>query len=222
MKKLITLTTLTLALTACGSGASTQSTGFKPSTPSFKPPVTVNPLVNGRTTISDADLTTINKLTVNGKVVQLVPNDFKGDIYKDDDRLIGTQLTHARYGFFEDKVFAKGVPTKEMPTIGSATYTGKGFHFENDKLDTDVTNLFNVFFHTKTLTGYISRPEGGRLRLSANISGNGFNGTSTDVRSGQIRTISTKGAFYGPNGVELAGFYNDDKGTMTGAFGAKR
>lgn len=209
-----------LALTACGGSGADHSTNS--ASPTIKP-VTIDRSLHGKTTISEADRIKINQLIVNGKTIELAPKDFQGNYYTAEDRLVGTHLTHSRYGFIDGKLFSNGVPTTDMPTIGIALYNGTGFHYdhENDVLDTNATNRFTVNFMSKQITGRINH-KGGIMNLSANISGNGFRGKSTSILSGKTKEITTEGAFYGPNGVEMSGYYKDDKETMVGGFGAKR
>lgn len=212
---------LTLTLTACGSGGGTDNHLPSSNIPTIKPPVLVHSSPKGKDSISDKDLAEINRLTINGKTIELVPKDHKGGMYIAEGRIVGTNLVHSRYGFVEDRLFSKGVRTSDMPTIGSATYWGTGFHYENDVLDTNATNSFIVNFGNKNIMGSV-RHKNGSLRLNANISGNTFRGIRTDISTGQTREIKTEGAFYGPNAVEMSGHYSDDQNKVLGAFGAKR
>lgn len=132
------------------------------------------------------------------------------------DRVGGSSnLAYTRYGYIREGVdgtphlFAQGVTTTNMPTTGTATYTGSAAHLQNGQIGL-VDARFNVNYGTKNLTGTV-----GTTALSATITGNTFSGTHANG-------ISTTGRFYGNNAAELGGTYRNANGSVAGAYGAKK
>lgn len=110
--------------------------------------------------------------------------------------------------------FHQGVATAEsdMPTSGSARYTGRAVVVEPDHSARSLTSAqFNADFSNKKLSGQL----GTGLKMEANIHGNQFN-------SATGATVETQGGFYGSKAAELSGEFKDNASGKTGAFGAKK
>lgn len=135
-------------------------------------------------------------------------------------------LQHVRFGAVENDrnvyIFAQGLETKNMPTEGSATYSGHSVFLVANK-DTNKLNYntypakFNVDFKAKTLNGsVVLDPNNAELNVifDADINGNTF-----EKRG--LNSIDVKGKFYGDNASELGGVYLK-RGAFSGSFGAKK
>lgn len=110
--------------------------------------------------------------------------------------------------------FHQGVATAEsdMPTSGSARYSGRAVVVESDHSARSLTSAqFDADFSNKKLSGQL----GTGLKMEANIRGNQFN-------SATGATVETQGGFYGSKASELSGQFKDNASGKTGAFGAKK
>lgn len=165
----------------------------------------------------------ITKITVGGKTFNLVDKGGLSEL--GDGRLGGVYgaTAHSRFGViwqdFPDKtdadtVFYQGYQTlpKDMPTTGTAKYTGQAFHICMDCNDISKAS-FDVDFGKKTVAGVIEH-EKGKVNLGATISGSSFSGVANGVQ--------TNGAFYGVDASELSGIYKETGGKFAGAFGATK
>ncbi|WGE89547.1 Slam-dependent surface lipoprotein [Actinobacillus arthritidis] len=141
-----------------------------------------------------------------------------------------------RFGVIENPedessyVFYNGLPTESMPTSGTATYhgdaliTGSTTQFENEDW-LKGTSKFNVDFGAKKLNGSIDVETLETVNITADISGNSFDGKAhSDSFSTQAKV---EGKFYGDNAKELGGMLKDDSkiGAETswgGVFGASQ
>ena len=120
--------------------------------------------------------------------------------------------------------FAQGYRTLDMPTSGTAAYSGQALVADARSRSTgiiqaDITQTdasFSVDFGARTLTGKI----GSFQPFSASIQGNRF---ATDDRDSPSSSelISAKGGFYGPKAAELGGVFTDNRFAI-GSFAAKQ
>ncbi|MBF0751461.1 MULTISPECIES: Slam-dependent surface lipoprotein [unclassified Pasteurella] len=121
-------------------------------------------------------------------------------------------------------MFYNGNPTQNMPTSGTATYSGEAIiSAENVAALEDEDyhvgkSEFNVNFGDKTLNGALTIPNIQPVDINAKISGNSFTGTanSASLPSGQV-----EGKFYGNNAKEMAGLASDNK-SWGATFGAAK
>ena len=118
--------------------------------------------------------------------------------------------------------FAQGYRTLDMPTSGTAAYSGQALVADARSRSTgiiqaDITQTdasFSVDFGARTLTGKI----GSFQPFTASIQGNRF---ATDDRNIPFDSypISAKGGFYGPKAAELGGVFTDNSFSI-GSFAA--
>ena len=120
--------------------------------------------------------------------------------------------------------FAQGYRTLDMPTSGTAAYSGQALVADARSRSTgiiqaDITQTdasFSVDFGARTLTGKI----GSFQPFSASIQGNRFATDDRDIPSSS-ELISAKGGFYGPKAAELGGVFTDNRFAI-GSFAAKQ
>ena len=120
--------------------------------------------------------------------------------------------------------FAQGYRTLDMPTSGTAAYSGQALVADARSRSTgiiqaDITQTdasFSVDFGARTLTGKI----GSFQPFSASIQGNQFATDDRDIPSSS-ELISAKGGFYGPKAAELGGVFTDNRFAI-GSFAAKQ
>lgn len=186
-----------------------------------------------------------NKLTVAGKEIEIIPPEYdtynldsgyirydnmstadKDKYFVDVGMTAGTNpnstgTAYARYGIVEDKVnktvsvFYQGVPTKDMPTTGTAEYKGHSIAYQPyEKIRYYGDAQFNVDFANKQITGniqYIYSPKNpATLSIDSKITGTTFKGTNY------------QGQFYGPNAQNIAGSFVDKERKIQGVFGANK
>ena len=120
--------------------------------------------------------------------------------------------------------FAQGYRTLDMPTSGTAAYSGQALVADARSRSTgiiqaDITQTdasFSVDFGARTLTGKI----GSFQPFSASIQGNRFATDDRDIPSSS-ELISAQGGFYGPKAAELGGVFTDNRFAI-GSFAAKQ
>lgn len=170
-----------------------------------------------------------NIVVVNGQNITFMPANTTGAIITINSPNLtriggGSQLQYTRYGYVKEGsnspfLFAQGHLTSDMPKTGSAIYQGNAAHVENGMVNIkDVT--FDVNYAKGEISGQV-RPQGKATTdviLSAKISGNSFSGS---VGTG-LNKVTTTGQFYGPQAAEMGGVYQNERGNMSGAFGAKK
>lgn len=178
-----------------------------------------------RSNTNTVQTTSINKVVVNGQAIDFVPTSSdqsnRIDIRGNNMVRVGSnkELSYTRYGYMKNGtnatpyIFAQGhVTTDNMPTIGTATYTGNATHVANGNIE-HANAEFSVDYGKKTVNGTITPTSGIVHRLDATISGNRFSGNGNMITNGQ---------FYGPNAEEMGGTYQNRIGNINGAFGAKK
>ncbi len=159
------------------------------------------------------------------------------DVVNSYKRLVGMDLSYARYGVIVDtrtggKVASFSLPANDeantarvtVPTTGSFSYVGKAAHYDTaqDSVKRG-TSSFIVNFANKSLTGEISVD--GRtdpVKLAAQL-----DSADNSAFRGTLNGVETRGGFYGTGGAEISGVYskpttNPDISEFTGAFGAKK
>ncbi len=173
--------------------------------------------------------TNINTVTINGTPVDLLPANYnKKDFYtvlNDEGKrkmiVSGVDYLHTRFGVVDTVetwgTFAQGKATDNMPTSGSATYTGRALGaIEGISARSFVTgdSEFTVKFGAeKSVHGKLNNWEVADmpdLEFDAKINGNSFEGNGA------------KGKFFGPNAAELGGVLNTTHNgkAVGGSFGA--
>ena len=122
-------------------------------------------------------------------------------------------------------VFYNGNPTRNMPTSGSASYSGQSIISANvPALDKEGfytgTSQFNVDFGNKTLNGYLGINNIQSVNINASISGNSFNGTATSSSLPSAGRV--EGKFYGDQAKQLAGLAQANDNNWGAVFGAQK
>ncbi|EJP29712.1 putative transferrin-binding protein 2 [Haemophilus sputorum HK 2154] len=122
-------------------------------------------------------------------------------------------------------VFYNGNPTRNMPTSGSASYSGQSIISANvPALDKEGfytgTSQFNVDFGNKTLNGYLGINNIQPVNINASISGNSFNGTATSSSLPSAGRV--EGKFYGDQAKQLAGLAQANDNNWGAVFGAQK
>lgn len=166
----------------------------------------------------------ITKMTIGNQTFELLDT---GSLEGLGDDTLGAgygATAHSRFGvgwqdIADDRgamiFFYQGYQTlpKDMPTVGTASYTGQAFHACEDCDNMIGKSSFDVNFGKKTLAGVIEHDDG-KVNLHATISGSSFAGVANGVQ--------TNGAFYGKDASELSGVYKETGGKFAGAFGATK
>ena len=122
-------------------------------------------------------------------------------------------------------VFYNGNPTRNMPTSGSASYSGQSIISANvPALDKEGfytgTSQFNVDFGNKRLNGYLGINNIQPVNIKASISGNSFSGSASS--SSLPSAARVEGKFYGDQAKQLAGFAQAHDNNWGAAFGAQK
>ncbi len=122
-------------------------------------------------------------------------------------------------------VFYNGNPTRNMPTSGSASYSGQSIISANvPALDKEGfytgTSQFNVDFGNKTLNGSLGINNIQPVNINASISGNSFNGTATSASLPSAGRV--EGKFYGDQAKQLAGLAQANDNNWGAVFGAQK
>ena len=127
----------------------------------------------------------------------------------------------------KDILFYNGAPTQNMPVTGLASYKGdsiiSGENIEADREgDIDAAtgqSSFDVDFGAKRLSGSITANNVPTINISANISGNSFEGTA---KSTKLTDGAVEGKFYGNNAVELGGLAKANDNSWGAGFVGKK
>lgn len=178
----------------------------------------------GHDMVSDLNTTDLG----NGRVITLVPEGFKGEVYQGEEagyrKVIGNNLQAARYGWIVDRQtgarhrFFKGNGSGEMPTAGSAQYQGIALHHEGGGVVHKGRAEFVADFAAKRLNGSIRGDGFAPVLLQAAIDGDDFAGT--------LNGVEMHGDFYGHSGAEMAGMYGTTDSAQgrafSGVFGASK
>lgn len=185
-----------------------------------------------------------NEIVVDGKTITLIPPHFSAGKFLDLDHrydgfrrvVSGDFLSYSRFGYVENKdedprFFSLGDITMNMPTTGTAKYTGKIIESGDHKTahgddyfwsHNKGTFTADVDFAAKTISANLinlGKGENETRGFTAKINGAEFLGTSG---SGGIKGVA--GKFYGDNAAEIGGVYRGetDEHLMGGSFGGKK
>ena len=180
----------------------------------------------------------INQLEVDGQKITLTqPGFYSGGWQRIKNRINDTAVCCGKYanvrmgvslsnGPAEDDIlFYKGIPTQNMPVTGLASYKGDSIILSDDiddDSDEDAVagqSSFDVNFGAKTLSGSITANNVPTINISANISGNSFEGTA---KSTKLTDGAVEGKFYGNNAVELGGLAKANDNSWGAGFVGKK
>lgn len=183
----------------------------------------------------------INQLEVDGRKITLTyPGIYSGGWQRIKNRIndtavcCGIKYENVRMGVSlsngpaeDDILFYNGIPTQNMPVTGLASYKGdsiiSGENIEADReSDIDAAkgqSSFDVNFGAKTLSGSITANNAPTINISANISGNSFEGTA---KSTKLTDGAVEGKFYGNNAVELGGLAKANDNSWGAGFVGKK
>ena len=129
----------------------------------------------------------------------------------------------SRFGYFNegnnDYIFSLGERTTNMPTSGSASYSGEGIVGRAANAET-ATAKITADFGQKTVKGELTQTPSDHstftfnpVSFNATINGNSFSGDGA---------VKSNGNFYGNNAAEVGGIFHDTTQNLYGSFGAKR
>ena len=178
----------------------------------------------------------INQLEVDGQKITLTyPGIYAGSWQRVNNTAVCCgKYANVRMGVSlsngpteKDILFYNGIPTQNMPVTGLASYKGdsiiSGENIEADReSDIDVAkgqSSFDVDFGAKTLSGSITANNVPTINISANISGNSFEGTA---KSTKLTDGAVEGKFYGNNAVELGGLAKANDNSWGAGFVGKK
>ena len=178
----------------------------------------------------------INQLEVDGKKITLTNSgrseDSSWQDLGDTEVCCGIKYANVRMGVSlsngpteKDILFYNGIPTQNMPVTGLVSYKGDGiilFNDIGDDSDEDAVegqSSFDVNFGAKTLSGSITANNAPTIDISANISGNSFEGTA---KSTKLTDGAVEGKFYGNNAVELGGLAKANDNSWGAGFVGKK
>ncbi|QLB14597.1 hypothetical protein A6B39_03575 [Mannheimia granulomatis] len=241
-----------LIISACGSGGSSNADNpsnnghiNQASIPTEKDNSTGRVLVFDEKVHKKAltSATDLNVIIVDGQSIPIAKKP--ADTWQDDERLHTCcgKYTDVRFGLKEssgpsekDYFFYNGNPTSNMPTSGTAHYTGHSFIDFDDEVYPEVqtklnvkkweddyikgTATFDVDFASKKLSGTLHEARIEPISVRATINGNSFNGSATSKDFNT--TAELEGKFYGENAKELGGLFFDNKNSWGGTFGASK
>lgn len=181
----------------------------------------------------------INQLEVDGQKITLTqPGIYSGGWQRIKNRIndtavcCGSKYQNVRMGAFlsngpaeDDILFYKGAPTPNMPVTGLASYKGDSIILSDDISDdsdedaVEGQSSFDVNFGAKTLSGSITANNVPTINISANISGNSFEGTA---KSTKLTDGAVEGKFYGNNALELGGLAKANDNSWGAGFVGKK
>lgn len=175
----------------------------------------------------------INQLEVDGQKITLTyPGIYSGGWQRVNNTAVccGIKYKNVRMGVSlsngpaEDGIlFYNGIPTQNMPVTGLASYKGDSIISSDDiSDDSDAVygqSSFDVNFGAKTLSGSITANNVPTINISANISGNSFEGTA---KSTKLTDGAVEGKFYGNNAVELGGLAKANDNSWGAGFVGKK
>ena len=174
----------------------------------------------------------INQLEVDGQTITLTyPGIYAGSWQRINNTAVCCgKYANVRMGVFlskgpteKDILFYNGAPTQNMPVTGLASYKGDSIISSDDiSDDSDAVagqSSFDVDFGAKTLSGSITANNVPTINISANISGNSFEGTA---KSTKLTDGAVEGKFYGNNAVELGGLAKANDNSWGAGFVGKK
>ena len=174
----------------------------------------------------------INQLEVDGQKITLTyPGIYAGSWQRINNTAVCCgKYANVRMGVSlsngpteKDILFYNGIPTQNMPVTGLASYKGDSIISSDDiSDDSDAVagqSSFDVNFGAKTLSGSITANNVPTINISANISGNSFEGTA---KSTKLTDGAVEGKFYGNNAVELGGLAKANDNSWGAGFVGKK
>ena len=174
----------------------------------------------------------INQLEVDGRKITLIyPGIYAGNWQRINNTAVCCgKYANVRMGVSssngpteKDILFYNGAPTQNMPVTGLASYKGDSIILSDDiSDDSDAVagqSSFDVDFGAKTLSGSITANNVPTINISANISGNSFEGTA---KSTKLTDGAVEGKFYGNNAVELGGLAKANDNSWGAGFVGKK
>lgn len=174
----------------------------------------------------------INQLEVDGQTITLTyPGIYAGSWQRINNTAVCCgKYANVRMGVSlsngpteKDILFYNGAPTQNMPVTGLASYKGDSIISSDDiGDDSDAVagqSSFDVDFGAKTLSGSITANNVPTINISANISGNSFEGTA---KSTKLTDGAVEGKFYGNNAVELGGLAKANDNSWGAGFVGKK
>jgi len=174
----------------------------------------------------------INQLEVDGQTITLTyPGIYAGSWQRINNTAVCCgKYANVRMGVSlsngpteKDILFYNGIPTQNMPVTGLASYKGDSIILSDDiGDDSDEVagqSSFDVNFGAKTLSGSITANNAPTINISANISGNSFEGTA---KSTKLTDGAVEGKFYGNNAVELGGLAKANDNSWGAGFVGKK
>ena len=174
----------------------------------------------------------INQLEVDGQKITLTyPGIYAGSWQRVNNTAVCCgKYANVRMGVSlsngpteKDILFYNGIPTENMPVTGLASYKGDSIILSDDiGDDSDEVvgqSSFDVNFGAKTLSGSITANNAPTINISANISGNSFEGTA---KSTKLTDGAVEGKFYGNNAVELGGLAKANDNSWGAGFVGKK
>ena len=174
----------------------------------------------------------INQLEVDGQKITLTyPGIYSGGWQRVNNTAVCCgKYANVRMGVSlsngpteKDILFYNGAPTQNMPVTGLASYKGDSIILSDDiGDDSDEVagqSSFDVDFGAKTLSGSITANNAPTINISANISGNSFEGTA---KSTKLTDGAVEGKFYGNNAVELGGLAKANDNSWGAGFVGKK
>ena len=174
----------------------------------------------------------INQLEVDGQKITLTyPGIYAGSWQRINNTAVCCgKYANVRMGVSlsngpteKDILFYNGAPTQNMPVTGLASYKGDSIILSDDiSDDSDAVagqSSFDVDFGAKTLSGSITANNVPTINISANISGNSFEGTA---KSTKLTDGAVEGKFYGNNAVELGGLAKANDNSWGAGFVGKK
>jgi len=174
----------------------------------------------------------INQLEVDGQKITLTyPGIYAGSWQRVNNTAVCCgKYANVRMGVSlsngpteKDILFYNGAPTQNMPVTGLASYKGDSIILSDDiSDDSDAVagqSSFDVDFGAKTLSGSITANNAPTINISANISGNSFEGTA---KSTKLTDGAVEGKFYGNNAVELGGLAKANDNSWGAGFVGKK
>lgn len=174
----------------------------------------------------------INQLEVDGQTITLTyPGIYAGSWQRINNTAVCCgKYANVRMGVSlsngsteKDILFYNGIPTQNMPVTGLASYKGDSIILSDDiGDDSDEVvgqSSFDVNFGAKTLSGSITANNVPTINISANISGNSFEGTA---KSTKLTDGAVEGKFYGNNAVELGGLAKANDNSWGAGFVGKK
>ena len=174
----------------------------------------------------------INQLEVDGQKITLTyPGIYAGSWQRINNTAVCCgKYANVRMGVSlskgpteKDILFYNGAPTQNMPVTGLASYKGDSIILSDDiSDDSDAVagqSSFDVDFGAKRLSGSITANNVPTINISANISGNSFEGTA---KSTKLTDGAVEGKFYGNNAVELGGLAKANDNSWGAGFVGKK